>query len=172
LIAHRRRVGNRAAIRLIALAGLVFVGWTSAGVPDDRRAVVAQAPEPLPVLVSEIGDFFLMFESTAPDIRERLAYATVPEPLREFNPEAQIVAENWHQLKPELPIVKAADFFAQNPRFYLLQTAGHYEPTLTWLQSHGGLKIVKEQGRAQLLLADAEGQASRRSIEDLGPSSR
>jgi hypothetical protein len=31
----------------------------------------------------EIGGFFLMFESTAPDIRERLAYATVPEPLRE-----------------------------------------------------------------------------------------
>jgi hypothetical protein len=113
-------------------------------VPVDRRTVVAQAPEALPVLVSEIGDFFLLFESTPPDIRHRLVYATVPEPLREFNPEAQIVAENWHRLKPELPIVNAPDFFTQNSRFYLLQTPGHYEPTLSWLQSHGGLKIVNK----------------------------
>jgi Dolichyl-phosphate-mannose-protein mannosyltransferase len=172
LIAHRVRLGNRAAGRLIGLVGLVFIGWASAGVPDNRRAVVAQAPEALPILVSEIGDFFLLFESSPPALRQRLVYATVPEPLGEFNPEAQIVADNWHRLKPELPIVSAADFFAQNSRFYLLQTPGHFEPTLTWLRSHGGLTVAKEQGRAQLLLADAEGQASRREIEELDPSTR
>jgi hypothetical protein len=145
---------------VLGLAPRYSSGRTSS--EDPVLALLRRTPQPLPILVTEASDFFVLVESAPPDVRNRLVYVAMPKGLQNPDPEPQVYANLWKRFRPDLAVFSAEDFFSRIPSFYVLCTESRREAMTDWLKAHGGLSLSDRDPPPNWLFeADSTGFATR-----------
>jgi hypothetical protein len=122
----------------------------------DQVAVVKQAAEPYPIVIGEGLAYFELEEAVPKEMKSRLVYVDAPPGVVSPDPTNEHHVDRWHLIRPDLKVVSAKDFFAQNPRFYLYHTRISTDVITTWLmQQHLIGRPIAEQGDAWLFEAEA-----------------
>src|SRR3954462_9854859 len=70
--------------------------------------------------------------STAPPCISILRNAPCSSPLLP-EPYVELTLNRWRSIRPDLNVVSATDFFAQNRRFYLIHTSRSIDVVTRWL---------------------------------------
>ena len=121
---------------LILLAACPFAlmstPYPSGGLAEHVN-VVKKVPQPYPIVIGEGRVYFELEEAVPGDFKSRLVYVNTPP--RAVNPDItnEHLLQRWHQIRPDLNIENADDFFARNPRFYLFHTASSTDVITKWL---------------------------------------
>ena len=118
------------------------------------QPLFARADQPYPIVVGEGLQFFQLEESAPAPTKARLVYVTAPAGLTSPDATNENQVERWGQIRPDLPIVDSASFFARNPRFYVLHTGASTDVLTDWLLRKGVLKkLIAHSGDVWLFEA-------------------
>ncbi len=126
---------------------LLFVGCVltlfrsaPAGVPPttpEIAEVLTQATKPYPIVVAEGLQYFQLEEGLPDPLKSRLVYVTAPPKVKNPDPTNENQVKRWIPLRPDLKIVSADTFLAQNPHFYLLHSSDSTDVLTNWLIKRG-----------------------------------
>jgi hypothetical protein len=135
---------------------LVVVGvYARAQIPNITHPVktvssfetsIHELPGDEPVAMPDGGSFFGAQESADPLVRARTVYLFLPGGLQDPDTEPARIAHAWHMLRPELPIFKAEDFFAQHKSFYILTWGTPGVGLTPWVNAHMHTQIAATNG--------------------------
>jgi hypothetical protein len=124
LLARRLQWTAGPALTLLAFLTLFYAKDLRHGLgihvkPDGQTDIMTQVPDGYPVITPGGPDFFVFAESPNPKIRELDTYVLPPAGMHNPNPEPERMAVAWKQLRPDLKVMSAEDFFQRYPKFYL-----------------------------------------------------
>ena len=153
LIAHairRAPAADHLCFQLTLLTVLLFCLPAVGPQTDPRVELMQAAQKSLPILASEATDFFELQESAPPSLRSRIFYSQMPVgvPNNDYDPERIAIA--WKAFRP-LQVVRAEQFFAQNPHFYLLYLSSDRERIGSWILERASVTCVAHTGPYYLL---------------------
>lgn len=108
----------------------------SVSIPD-QVLVVQHASKPYPIVIGEGRLYFELEEAVPAEMKSRLVFLETPPGAVNPDPTNEHLLERWRQIRPDLRIMSAKDFFARNPRFYLFQTGATTDAITNWLIDGG-----------------------------------
>ncbi len=127
----------------------------SASVPDEV-AVLQKASGPDPIVIGEGRLYFELEEALPRELKDRLVYVDAPAGAINPDPTNEHLVDRWRLIKPDLKVVKATDFFAEHPHFYVFHTSESTDTITPWLiQQHLIDKTVAEHEDALLFEAES-----------------
>jgi hypothetical protein len=149
----------RSAVGAILLAAcpLALLSAPSAGAAIPEQVLLfKEASKPYPIVLGEGRLYFELMEALPKDMKSRLVYVDTPPGAENPDPTNEHLVDRWHLIRPDLTVMRAPDFFAQNPHFYLFHTASSTDVITTWLRKRHLIdKLVAMEGDAVLFEAEA-----------------
>lgn len=115
----------------------------------DQLVLAEYAPKPYPVVVGEGQLYFELEEAAPPEMKSRLTFLKTPPGVVNPDPTNEHLLDRWHVIRPDLQILDAKDFFAANPRYYLLHTNDSTDALTPWLMKHGAISKPVVESRTQ-----------------------
>jgi hypothetical protein len=115
------------------------------------ETAIASLPGNDPVALPDGGSFFGAQVSANPAVRARTVYLFLPGGQLDPDTEPSRIAHAWHILRPELPIYKAEDFFAQHKSFYILTWYTPGVGLTPYVKAHMHVEIVSNDGDFTIL---------------------
>lgn len=149
---------------LLAACPLAFLSAPSLGdsIPE-QVLLFGEASKPYPIVVGEGRLFFEMAEALPKQIKSRLVYVNTPPGTIDPDPTNEHLVDRWHLIRPDLTVMSAPDFFAQNPHFYLFHTGSSADVITKWLLDRHLIDgPVVMTGDATLFEAEAPKLAAKR----------
>lgn len=127
---------------LMAACALAFVRPDPVGMYVNVReinTVLDHATKPYPIVINEGLEYFQLREDLPDKLSSRLVYVTAPEGVVSPDPTNENQVKRWIPLRPDLKIMDAKTFLAQNPHFYVLHTGETAGVLTNWLLEKGML---------------------------------
>lgn len=156
----RVRITQRALCTMI-LAGcpLALLSGSppeGARIPD-QLAVLNKAPmSSYPIIIANARLYFELVEAAPPSLKARLVYVDLPPGAKNLDPTNEHHVDRWHQIRSDLRIMSAKEFFAHNPHFYVFHTSAYIYVITDWLLERGLIgKPIAENEDCWLLEAQA-----------------
>jgi Dolichyl-phosphate-mannose-protein mannosyltransferase len=133
----------------LLLAGciLTFLRSVPAGVlpnTPEIADILADATKPYPIAVDEGLQYFQLQEGLPDQLKSRLVYVTTPAGVTNPEPTNENQVKRWIPLRPDLKVMSADVFLAQNPHFYFLHTTESNNALTDWLLRKGMIEKVDE----------------------------
>src|SRR5436309_14641623 len=97
----------------LPLGALLTIPCLGTAVPDEV-AVVKQTPEPYLIVIGEGLVYFELEEAMPEEIKSRLVCGDTPPGVISPDPTNEHHLNRWRSIRPDLKVVSATDFFAQN----------------------------------------------------------
>lgn len=129
----------RAAAYTLVLAGCALAllsGAPPEGVKiGDQLSVLSKASvSSYSIVIPDGRLYFELAEAAPPSLKSRLVYVDLPPGANsDLDPTNEHHVDRWHQIRPDLRVMSAKEFFAHNPRFYVFHTSASIYVITDWL---------------------------------------
>jgi hypothetical protein len=131
---------------------------------SDQLSVLSKASVlSYPIVIPDARLYFELMEAAPPSLKSRLVYVDLPPGAKTLDSTNEHHVDRWHQIRPDLKVMRANEFFAHNSRFYVFHIRASIYVITDWLIDRRLIsKPIAENEDSWLLEAQAPDPAPSR----------